>query len=268
MAIPRKIFISYRRGDVPGEASRLYDELEREFGKANVFMDVNKMLAGQRFDHVLDEALSQCDVLISVIGRRWMEILSEHARSGERDFAHDEIAAALQRKIVVIPALVGRQGHMPSLPHKDDLPDDIRDLVLHHKHDIVHENFDRDAADLATAINSVLGGGRLARSWRAAAILGAIGVALTAVMLGYWMDMTPRPGNGPVPPRQSRPSTESTTVSVPKPDPDRVATNESPEKLRRRGRLQSKPSRKRRPTKSSRSPRTNLRARNRPMKQV
>ena len=95
MGTRRKIFISYRRDDAPADASHLYDRLVRTFGKPNVFMDVDKVWAGQRFDHVLDEARSQCDVLIAVIGRRWMELLSDRARSGSSDFVHDEIAAAL-----------------------------------------------------------------------------------------------------------------------------------------------------------------------------
>jgi hypothetical protein len=40
----------------------------RSFGEANVFMDVDRALAGQRFERELDKALSRCDVLIAVIG--------------------------------------------------------------------------------------------------------------------------------------------------------------------------------------------------------
>jgi TPR repeat protein len=190
-----RIFISYRRGDVPGDARGVCDRLERRFGKANVFMDVDRLLAGQRFDRELDKALSQCDVLIAVIGPRWMEILSKHVHSGERDFVHDEIAAALKRDIVVIPALIGQEGHMPSLPQRNDLPEDIRDLVLYQKHDIAHESFNRDADHLTAAIVSVLRGGRRVVPRRAIAISGAIGLTLIATLLGYWMDMIP--GIGP-----------------------------------------------------------------------
>jgi TPR repeat protein len=203
-----KIFISYRRGDVPGDARGVCDRLERRFGKANVFMDVDRLLAGQRFDRELDKALSQCNVLIAVIGPRWMESLSTHAREGDRDFVHDEIAAALQRDIVVIPVLIGRQGYMPSLPRKDDLPEDIRDLVLYQKHDIAHESFNRDADHLTAAIQSVLGGRRVVPR-RAIAISGAIGLTLIAALLGYRMDMIPGTGRNAV---QTRPVTDAATV--------------------------------------------------------
>lgn len=172
-------------------------------------MDVDRLLAGQRFDRELDKALSQCDVLIAVIGPRWMESLSEHARGGERDFVHDEIAAALKRDIVVIPVLIGREGHMPPLPRKDGLPEDIRALVLYQKHDIAHESFNRDADHLTAAIASVLRGGRRVAPWRAIAISGAIGLTLIAASLGYRTDLIPFIGPGAV---QPHPVTDAAIV--------------------------------------------------------
>ena len=103
-------------------AEILGDRLERNFGEANVFIDVDRLLAGQRFDRELSKALEQCDVLIAVIGPRWMELLAEHAGDSKRDYVHDEIVAALKRDIVVVPVLVGREGHMPSLPSARKFP--------------------------------------------------------------------------------------------------------------------------------------------------
>ena len=60
-----KIFISYRREDAPGDARGICDRLGRAFGAANVFMDVDRLLAGQRFDRELNKALAKCDVLIA-----------------------------------------------------------------------------------------------------------------------------------------------------------------------------------------------------------
>ena len=37
-----KIFICYRREDTQGTTGRIYDYLEREFGKGRVFKDVLK----------------------------------------------------------------------------------------------------------------------------------------------------------------------------------------------------------------------------------
>src|SRR6516162_1193840 len=66
-------------------------------------MDVNNLLAGQRFDEELAKALASCDVFLAIIGPRWMDLLAAKTVSGERDYVREEIVAALNRKIVVIP---------------------------------------------------------------------------------------------------------------------------------------------------------------------
>ncbi len=57
-----KIFISYRRDDNPAAAARVRDGLAQKFGKSNLFMDVDNLIAGLRFDEELARALTACDV--------------------------------------------------------------------------------------------------------------------------------------------------------------------------------------------------------------
>lgn len=153
--MPARIFVNYRRDDDPNGAARVSDGLTAKFGRSSVFMDVDNLLAGQRFDEELAKALTQCDVLVAVIGPRWMEALAARRETGERDYVREEIAEALRRRIVVIPVLVGRDRQMPPLPRPDDLPEDIRDLVLYQKHDVAYERFGRDIAELIEAITVV-----------------------------------------------------------------------------------------------------------------
>jgi formylglycine-generating enzyme required for sulfatase activity len=153
--MPGNIFISYRRDDVPGDARGIRDALATRFGKASIFMDVDNLLAGQRFEEELAKALASCDVFLAIIGPRWMDLLKTKASSGDRDYVREEIAAALKRKIVVIPVRVGREGSMPALPRPDGLPEDIRDLVHYQKQDVAHERFGRDAAELISAITAL-----------------------------------------------------------------------------------------------------------------
>jgi hypothetical protein len=150
-----KIFVSYRRDDDPNGAARVRDGLAAKFGRSNVFMDVDNLLAGQRFDQELAKALDACDVFIAIIGGRWMNELQARNDRGERDYVREEIGAALNRGIVVVPVRVGREGQLPALPRSEDLPEDIRDLVHHQKHDISHERFARDVDDLVSAIRLV-----------------------------------------------------------------------------------------------------------------
>jgi formylglycine-generating enzyme required for sulfatase activity len=153
--MPDKIFVSYRRDDDPNGAARIRDALTAKFGRSSVFMDVDDLLAGLRFDEELAKALAACDVFLSIIGPRWMDLLTAKAPSGDRDYVREEITEALRRKIVVIPVRVGREGQLPPLPRADELPPEIRALVHYQKHDVTYEHFRRDASALVDAITTV-----------------------------------------------------------------------------------------------------------------
>lgn len=150
--VPGKIFINYRRDDDPSAAARVRDALAAKYGKFNVFMDIDNLLVGQRFDLELEKALSGCDILISIIGGRWLDLLDERSAANERDFVREEIAKALTRNIAVIPIRVGREGKLPRLPRPEEIPNDIRDLFHYQKHDVTHERFGRDVNELVEAI--------------------------------------------------------------------------------------------------------------------
>jgi hypothetical protein len=153
--MPGKIFVNYRRDDAAGDARGVRDALAAKFGEASVFMDVDNLRPGQRFDVELAKALDACDVFLAVIGPRWMDLLRQRYLEPQYDYVRAEIAAALQRGINVIPVRVGRDGNMPRLPAPNELPDDLRPLVLHQKHDVVHERFRQDVADLISAIEAL-----------------------------------------------------------------------------------------------------------------
>src|SRR5262245_29939582 len=44
---------------------------------------------------------------------------------------------------------------MPLLPRPEELPEDLRALVFHQKHDVAHERFRRDIAELIAAITAL-----------------------------------------------------------------------------------------------------------------
>jgi len=191
-----KIFVNYRRDDERAAAARVRDRLATAFGRANVFMDVDNLVAGQRFDRELEKALAETDVFIAVIGARWMQLLADRQAAGERDYVREEIAGALQRDMVVIPVLIERAP----LPRGDALPQDIRALVLHQKHSVEHDQFGRDVASLIEAIRSARKSVRNATGrpefaarwgWFAVALL-LLGIAVAAG--GYvFKSVTPLP---------------------------------------------------------------------------
>lgn len=180
-----KIFISYRRDDDPAFAARVRDGLAAKFGKSALFMVVDNLLAGQRFDDELAKALKECDVLVAIMGAKWIDVLAAKTALGERDYMREEVGAALQRRIVVIPVRVGRDGTLAPLPRPADLPDDIRELVQHQKHDVVHEKFGRDVADLAEAIATVRRSKSRPKRWPVVVAAVAAIVGLFVALLLY-----------------------------------------------------------------------------------
>ena len=120
-----KILINYRRDDASHLAGRLYDRLAAHFPKNQIFIDVDNLDPGVDFVEAIEQSVGSCDVLIAVIGKRWL--ISSEADGGRRldnpdDFVRLEIAVALKRNIRVIPVLVDDA----SMPRANDLPDDLK----------------------------------------------------------------------------------------------------------------------------------------------
>ena len=68
----RKIFISYRREDSHYIAGRIYERLIQHFHASLVFMDIQSIPLGVDFREVLAREGSNADVLLSLIGPRWV----------------------------------------------------------------------------------------------------------------------------------------------------------------------------------------------------
>src|SRR5262245_46730469 len=103
------LFISYRRDDSAGHAGRVYDRLEREFGRDRLVMDVDSIPLGANFLKVIGEEVAKCDVLLAIIGPGWLDARDEKGirrLDNPDDFVRIEIATALKRAIPVIPILL------------------------------------------------------------------------------------------------------------------------------------------------------------------
>jgi len=99
-----KIFINYRRGDDPGFTGRLFDRLQEAFEPERLFMDVDNIDPGLDFVKVLKEQVAQCDVLISIIGRNWIDASDENGArrlDNPTDFVRIEIKDKLLNCITV-----------------------------------------------------------------------------------------------------------------------------------------------------------------------
>ena len=138
-----KIFISYRQKDSAGAAGRLHDRLEREFGRDLIFMDVSSIQPGSDFVKELDDQVRKCEVLLAVIGPKWLDIRDSKGNrriDDPNDFVRLEIRAALHRNIRVIPVLI--EG--AEIPRPDQLPQDLQNLSRRQGLEIRHEAFSSD----------------------------------------------------------------------------------------------------------------------------
>jgi TIR domain len=146
-----KIFISYRQKDSRGDSRQLYNRLAESFGAENVFFDVSKIGPGDDWLEVVRRKVRSCQVLIAVIGERWLAMDDGHGNR-RLDDAEDpvriEIAAALGKNIRVIPILLDRA----EMPKAAQLPADIRKLSRCTAHEVRHKSFDRDVDALIEAL--------------------------------------------------------------------------------------------------------------------
>src|SRR5215204_1271928 len=60
-----QVFLSYRRGDVPGHAGRLTDALRQRLGANSVLQDVVAIAPGQDFTAAIDRALDDSDAVLA-----------------------------------------------------------------------------------------------------------------------------------------------------------------------------------------------------------
>jgi len=183
--MPGKIFVNYRRGNDAApelklgaaQALNVAQYLENRFGKSRVFIDIDRLRAGQKFPVVLESKLSECAVMLAVIGPGWLGARDQDtgARRLENpeDWVRLEIERALARDIPVIPVLVGGVA----LPAKRDLPPSLQPLLDHQIASISHSGFPVEMAGLARDVEALMG----RRPW------GLIASAGLAVLAGCYV---------------------------------------------------------------------------------
>ena len=115
-----KIFICYRREDSAYPAHQIYEKLTNHFGAGSVVFDVDTIPLGKDFREYLNNQVSECDILLAIIGDQWIKLLKQRV-DDPKDFVQIEIQAALKRDIPVVPILVGNA----LVPVEKDMPPEL-----------------------------------------------------------------------------------------------------------------------------------------------
>jgi hypothetical protein len=155
-----QIFISYRREDASYPAGRLYDNLHSRFPQNEIFMDVDSIKPGIDFVQTIEERVGACDVLVAVIGKRWLSAADEEGRrrlDNPDDFVRVEVGTALKRGVRVIPVLV--EGAL--MPPASQLPEDLKPLARRNALSVSHDRFRADSERLIDSVGEVLEAARV-----------------------------------------------------------------------------------------------------------
>src|ERR1700751_5842882 len=96
-----RIAISYRRADSQDITGRIFDRLIQRFGRQSVFRDIDSIRPGIDFRTQIDETLQSTDVLLVIVGPKWLgRSKGAEARiDNEADLVRIEVATALKRNI-------------------------------------------------------------------------------------------------------------------------------------------------------------------------
>jgi ABC-type amino acid transport substrate-binding protein len=154
-AAPGRIFISYRREDTDYPAGWLYERLAAHFDGGQIFKDVDSIQLGDDFVEVITTAVGSCDVLLAVIGDRWLDIADKDGRrrlDNPEDFVRLEIEAALARNVRVIPILVDGA----TIPRAEELPASLAGLVRRQALELSPTRFDADTSRLLAVLDRTL----------------------------------------------------------------------------------------------------------------
>ena len=178
-----RIFISYRREDSAGDAGRLADHLNRRFGSAKVFLDIDTIDPGTDFERALTSSLQETSAMLVVIGPRWTTLVKTDGTrrlDDPGDYVRREVEAALGRDIPVVPVLV--QG--ARLPRKEELPKSLAALVKRQVATLDHAEFHDDAERLCDRLAKVIAvqdpprQSALSKWWPIAAVVAAVAIGL------------------------------------------------------------------------------------------
>lgn len=151
-----KIFVSYRRGGVKARTYRMGDELRRQFGDDNVFVDIDSIDPGTKFADAIRSYIRSSDFVLIMIGPKWVEMTCGEGKRrlhDPKDHLRIEVETALRSKAIVIPVLVnGAQ-----MPHPTDLPNEIAELTQIQAYTLTDSHWQYDVEQLVRKIDPTAG---------------------------------------------------------------------------------------------------------------
>ena len=185
----KTVFISYRRSDSQWATRRINESLQRFLPPKNIFMDVDSVAPGVNFLDVVSSEIAKCDLLLVVIGPEWIEEIDPKTGKNRlfnpEDYVRNEISAALERNIPVVPILIDGT----EMPSTKDLPKELHELSQRNASFLTDRNFDLDIDNLAQKLGMSERRVRREGSWKLIAGGMVLGIIALCLFLSYsWSD--------------------------------------------------------------------------------
>ncbi|MFF3752748.1 toll/interleukin-1 receptor domain-containing protein [Streptomyces sp. NPDC002018] len=149
------VFVNYRTEDALQSAVLIERELSRRFGSAEIFRAGKSVPEGTDFARYILRAVQKSDLLLALIGPRWLEAPAPgggRALDDPDDWVRREIIEAFDRGLTVIPVLLDRTSRLS----KEQLPDSLVELAGLQNLTLSHRDPDADLARLARAVRRVV----------------------------------------------------------------------------------------------------------------
>jgi hypothetical protein len=149
-----QVFISYRRADTADMSRHIYNELVKHLDEKCVFRDVDTLLKGRDFRAGIERYIIDSDVMLVLIGDKWLNITDEN--TGKRrlddpeDFVRIEADMGLRHVKTVIPVLVNGA----SMPSDQELPRKLASLAYQNALTVADTTFEKDFAELLDIVVS------------------------------------------------------------------------------------------------------------------
>ncbi|MEZ5709382.1 MAG: toll/interleukin-1 receptor domain-containing protein [Blastomonas sp.] len=178
-----KLFISYRRSDSQDVAARLADRLEMTPGIRSVFLDVDAIAPGETFPARLENALSESDIVLVLIGDKWLGETSADGLSRMQqpgDFVRMEVARALAMGKKVVPVLLNGIA----MPDVSLLPGDVGPIVERNALFLRHHSFRQDVQIIADRLTGRDADGKTGQMMRRHPLLAMLIRLFAGIMLG------------------------------------------------------------------------------------
>jgi len=138
------IFISYRREDAQWPARQLHQTIRGTLSTGEVFIDTDSIPAGVDFAAYIQAKIKQSDIVLAIIGSKWLTAVDSETGSRRlddpNDFVRIELATSLALGKRVVPLIIDNA----KFPAQDELPPDLKKLAAMNGEYLQIRTFDAD----------------------------------------------------------------------------------------------------------------------------